>query len=91
MANYRPTGPVQPHKTQIETFVTERYCLYVVRSHRVHRVEIHHLPWPLQPAQAEFQINTMGRRAGIDLPPDQPLLQFAKMLEVFVFAPEELR
>jgi uncharacterized protein len=89
--NYRATGPAAPRKTAIETFLTERYCLYVVRSGRVHRLEIHHLPWPLRPAQAEFQINSMAQRAGIELPAQQPLLQFAKFLEVFIFAPEELR
>lgn len=88
--SYRPTGPVAPQKTDIEKFFTERYCLYVVRSGRVHRLEIHHLPWPLQPAQAEFQINTMAQPAGIELPPQPPLLQFARFLEVFIFAPEEL-
>ncbi len=89
--SYGPTGPVAPQKASIETFLTERYCLYVVRSGRVHRLEIHHLPWPLQPAQADFETNTMAQRAGIELPPAQPLLQFAKLLEVFVFAPEEVR
>jgi len=89
--SYGPTGPVASQKAPIETFLTERYCLYTVRSRRVHRLEIHHLPWPLQPAQADFEINTMAQRAGIELPPAQPLLQFAKLLEVFVFAPEEVR
>jgi uncharacterized protein YqjF (DUF2071 family) len=70
--------------------VTERYCLYVVRLGRVHRIEIHHLPWPLQPAQAEFQVNTIAQASGISLPQQTPILQFARMLEVFIFAPEEL-
>jgi uncharacterized protein len=88
---YGPTGRTTPQKTALETFLTERYCLYVVRSGHVHRLEIHHLPWPLQPARAEFEVNTMAQRAGIELPAEPPLLNFAKILDVFIFAPEELR
>lgn len=90
VARYRPTGPASQNKTDLERFVTERYCLYLVRRGRVHRVQIHHLPWPLQPAEAEFQVNTMARVNGIELPLEQPILQFSKLLEVYIFAPEEL-
>jgi len=89
-ARYRATGSVSQHKTDLERFVTERYCLYVVRSGIVHRIQIHHLPWPLQPAEAEFEVNTMAALNGIELPPERPILQFAKFLEVYVFPPERL-
>lgn len=91
IASYRPTGPVSQNKTDLERFVTERYCLYVVRSGRIHRIQIHHLAWPLQPAEADFKVNTMGIVHGIELPQERPLLQFSKFLEVYIFAPEELR
>ena len=90
IGHYRPTGPVSRNKTDLETFVTERYCLYVVRRGRIHCVQIHHLPWPLQPAQAEFGLNTMAQASGIELPSEKPILQFAKFLEVFIFPPEEI-
>jgi uncharacterized protein YqjF (DUF2071 family) len=90
IAGYRATGPVTDRKTDLEYFVTERYCLYVVRLGRIHRVQIHHLPWPLQPAEAEFPVNTMAQAHSIHLPPEKPMLQFAKFLEVYVFAPEDL-
>jgi hypothetical protein len=90
IGNYRPTGPVSPDKTDLEMFVTERYCLYVVRRGRIHRVQIHHLPWPLQPAEADFEVNTMAEVSGIVLPLEKPILQFAKVLEVFIFPPEEV-
>ena len=90
IARYGPTGPVSPHKTDLEIFVTERYCLYVVRRGRTYRVQIHHLPWPLQPAQAEFEVNTMAEASGIALPPEKAILQFSKLLEVFIFPPEEI-
>jgi uncharacterized protein len=90
VATYRPVGPVSLNKTDLERFVTERYCLYVVRSGRIHRIQIHHLPWPLQPAEAEFRVNTMAAVHGIELPREKPVLQFSKFLEVYVFAPEEI-
>src|SRR3954467_4416338 len=90
IARYHATGPVTDRKTDFEYFVTERYCLYVVRLGRIHRVQIHHLPWPLQPAEAEFPVNTMAQAHSIQLPADEPMLQFAKFLEVYVFAPEDL-
>jgi len=89
-ATYRTTGPVAQRKTDLERFVTERYCLYVVRSRIVHRIQIHHLPWSLQPAEAEFEVNTMATLNGMELPAEKPILQFAKFLEVYIFAPERL-
>ena len=90
IARYRATGPASTQKSDLERFVTERYCLYVVRLGRAHRIQIHHLPWPLQPAEAEFKINTMAKASGIDLPPEKPMLQFAKCLDVLIFPPESM-
>ncbi|PYY13549.1 MAG: hypothetical protein DMG61_12975 [Acidobacteria bacterium] len=90
IARYRAMGGVSPNKSDLERFVTERYCLYTVRAGKVQRIEIHHLPWPLQPAEAEFEVNTMAEAQGLKLPPEKPVMQFAKVLEVFIFAPEEL-
>jgi len=87
---YGPIGPISARKSSLEQFVTERYCLYAVRRGRVHRVEIHHLPWPLQPAEAEFQVNTMAQANRLALSPGPPVLQFAKELVVYVFATEEI-
>lgn len=90
LTTYRPTGPVSEGKTELERFLTERYCLYVLRSGHVHRIQIHHLPWPLQPAQADFRVNTMAAVHGIELPTEQPVLQFSKFLEVYIFPPEQI-
>ena len=77
---YRPIGPVQaPVPGTLEYFLTERYCLYTVdESFHVRRLDIHHLPWPLQAAEATFQKNTMADAAGIRLPSMAPLLHFSK-------------
>jgi uncharacterized protein len=90
VARYRATGGAWTQKSNLSQFVTERYCLYTAHRGRVQRIQIHHLPWPLQPAEAEFEVNTMAEAQGLKLPPEKPVLQFAKFLEVYIFAPETL-
>lgn len=83
---YRPCSPVQlPIAGTLEHFLTERYCLYTVRRRRVYRADIHHAPWPLQQAEADFHRNTMAAAAGILLSPTQPVLHFARELKVFIW------
>jgi uncharacterized protein YqjF (DUF2071 family) len=74
----------------LEAFLTERYCLYTVRGGRVFRAYIHHLPWKLQDAQAEFEVNTMAQAAGLDLPNEPPLLHFSRLLEVLIWWPQRV-
>jgi uncharacterized protein YqjF (DUF2071 family) len=89
---YRSVGAAQqPETGSLEYFLTERYCLYAVEAQRVYRGEIHHLPWPLQDAEAEIWRNTMAAAAGIELPDQKPLLHFASLMEVLVWAPERLK
>ena len=78
-AEYWPTGAARPPAAgSLEAFLTERYCLYAVDgASRVHRLEIHHPPWPLQPADARITENTMADAAGLPLPPSGPLLHYA--------------
>jgi uncharacterized protein YqjF (DUF2071 family) len=89
--DYQPTGDVfQAAPGSLEQFLVERYCLYSVQRRRLHRAEIHHLPWPLQPARAEITRNTMAEASGIALPDTPPLLHYARHLQVLVWAPQRL-
>ena len=90
---YGPTGPVQlAQPGSLERWLTERYCLYTAdRRGRLYRGEIHHAPWPLQPAAAEFAVNTMPRAHGIVLPATPPLLHFAHRLDVVVWPLRRVR
>ncbi|HEX4604797.1 MAG TPA: DUF2071 domain-containing protein [Candidatus Angelobacter sp.] len=90
-ARYWPTAtPRVREKESLEYFLTERYCLYTVDHGRVLRAYIHHAPWPLQDADAEFDINTMAQAAGIELPESKPLLHYSRVLEVLVWKPEKI-
>lgn len=79
---YRPLGPIEPaQKGSLEAFLTERYCLYTCDGQgRVFRGNIHHEPWPLQRAEAEIAVNTMGEPYGFDLS-GPPLLHYAETID----------
>jgi uncharacterized protein YqjF (DUF2071 family) len=89
-ARYRAVGPsFFSRQGTLEHFLTERYCLYALDGQgRLFRGEIHHPPWPLQRAEAEFERNTMAESLGIhlDLP---PLLHFARRQDVVVWPPRK--
>ena len=69
----------------LEWFLAERYCLYTLdERQRVHRADIHHPPWPLQPAQARFEANTMASPFGLALEGD-PLLHLAGRQDVAIW------
>lgn len=84
--SYRPISPVQlREKGSLADFLTARYCLYTTRKNQVYRCEIHHLPWPLQDAEAEIRQNTMTVAAGIGAPDSPPILHFSKRLDVLIW------
>jgi uncharacterized protein YqjF (DUF2071 family) len=87
---YRPRGAVYRAAAGTrDHFLTERYCLYTLDDHRgVWRGEIHHPPWPLQEASAEFELNTMTAPYGIELPAERPLLHFSARQDVVIWALE---
>lgn len=83
-ARYQPTGPVLSARPgTLEYFLTARYCLYAADAGgRVFRGEIDHADWPLQPAQAEVERNTMLAPLGLPPPADPPHLLFAAKIDV---------
>ncbi len=86
-ARYGPTAP--PRRVlpgSLEYFLTERYCLFAVDGRgQVYCGEILHAPWPLQPAEAEIEENTMLAPLGLRLPAHSPLLHFSARLDVLVW------
>jgi len=80
---YRPAGKVfHAPPDSLESFLTERYCLYSAKGERLYRCEIAHAPWPLQPAKATIGRNTMTRQLGFDVRGQEPLLHYADYQEV---------
>jgi uncharacterized protein len=85
-ADYGPSGPPLPIDSRsLERWLSERYCLYVVDGRgRPLRGEIHHPPWPLQPARATIEVNTMTLPLGIELGSD-PLLHYSRRQDVLIW------
>lgn len=85
-ARYGPSGPrLAIEDGSLERWLTERYCLYVVDGQgRALRGEIHHSPWPLQPAEATFDANTMAAPLGVELD-SAPLLHFSARQDVLIW------
>ncbi len=76
----------------LEHWLTERYCLYAaLQDGRVWSADIHHRPWPLQPAEATFDRNTIARAQGFELPPEAPLLHFSRRQDTLVWSPARVR
>ena len=88
VARYRPTGPVQKSAPgSLEHWLTERYCLFVMRGPKLFRLDIEHEPWPLQPATVEIQRNTMDEANGIALPATPPHVLYSARLDVVAHLP----
>jgi uncharacterized protein YqjF (DUF2071 family) len=79
-ARYRGAGSAR--RTDLERWLTERYCLYSTKEGRLFRGDIHHQPWPLESAEVEIETLDMTRLLGIELPPTPPLVHFAERLDV---------
>jgi uncharacterized protein YqjF (DUF2071 family) len=91
VGHYVPIADVQPPRPgSLEHWLVERYCLYAPHRGRLYRADIHHVPWPLQAAKAELDVNTMAEAAGIRLPDVAPLCHFAREIDVLVWLPERL-
>jgi uncharacterized protein len=85
---YQPASNArQPAQGSLERWLTERYCLYTIHKGHVYRAEIHHPPWLLEDATAEFAVNTMAAAAEIKLPNVAPQLQFSRRQDVLIWAP----
>lgn len=75
----------------IDHFLTERYCLYSVSgTGNTFRLEIHHRPWLLQPAEAELDARGMLSAAGLAPARGAPLLHFSSMQPTIGWAPERI-
>jgi len=80
---YRPIGDeYHARPGSFEHFMAERYCLYTVDEQlQLLRGDIHHRPWPLQPAAAEIDGNSMARPYGLELR-GEPRAHYAERVDV---------
>ena len=95
-ARYRGLGPTRKlaenRSGTLEYFLTERYNLFTSnRFGQPMRASIHHVPWPLEEAEAEIEQNDARRCGGIRLPDVPPVLHYSRRLAVYVWQLEQLQ
>jgi uncharacterized protein YqjF (DUF2071 family) len=92
-AKYRSLQPAPTPGASgtLEHFLTERYCLFTPHAGRILVGHIHHLPWPLESAEAEIILNELPAAHGIALPNRPPVLHFARELQVYLWSLQEDR
>lgn len=92
-ARYRAAGKgVRPAAGTLEHFLVERYCLYAVSpSGRAYRMDIHHRPWLIQPADADVDAAALLEADGIPQPASTPLLHYAPVQEMIAWLPDRVR
>jgi uncharacterized protein YqjF (DUF2071 family) len=82
-AQYSPAGEITDD--QLARWLAERYCAYTVDENaRPLRIDIHHPPWPLQPAQGELEAQGMADQIGIQLE-GEPLLHFSARQDTLIW------
>jgi uncharacterized protein YqjF (DUF2071 family) len=82
-AVYRPDGAVfTAEPGSLEHFLTERYCLYAQHEQKLYRADIHHRLWPLQPAQARIDLNTMPP---VKVPQGDTLVHYSARQDVVIW------
>lgn len=89
VAHYRPIAPIQDYASDsLDRWLSERYVLYAAnRRGRVFIGDINHVPWSLQPAEAEFEQNDMAHACGVPLIDKTPaLLHYVHHLDVIAWA-----
>ena len=95
-ARYRGLGPTrklaESRSGSLEYFLTERYCLFTRgRNGEPMRANVHHIPWPLEEAEAEIERNDLPAALGIRLPDQEPVLHYSRRLAVYEWQLERLK
>ena len=71
-------------KTNLDLWLTERYCLYLDRGSKTYIYEIHHLPWKLQKvALEEIQTNYLLGEINLNSKPDH--IQYSPGVKVIAW------
>jgi hypothetical protein len=95
-ARYRGLGPtsklMEGRSGTLEHFLMERSSLFTRnRAGQAVRANLHHIPWPLEEAEAEIDRNDLAKSIGIELPDIEPVLHYSRRLAVYVWPTELVR
>lgn len=77
----------QAVSTDLEQWLTERYCLWTKPVHQLLRLDIEHQPWKLKYVQGEIMENVMAPYLGKNFKSEKPIAHYAEMKKVRFFPP----
>ncbi len=63
--NYRLNGPLI-NKSELDKWLTERYCLYLIQKNKTFRYDIHHREWSISPIELKH-LNLTYQLGKLDL------------------------
>lgn len=89
---YRPEGePTPATPGTLEHFLAERYFLFAdTGGGRIQRGQVHHTPYPLQPATVLSWEESLCAACGVTRPDAEPLAHYASGVDVEIFDLEDL-
>lgn len=79
--------PQSAVSTELEKWLTERYCLWTKPGHQLLRLDIVHKPWKLKYVQGEISENTMAPYLGKNFKNEKPMAHYAEVKKVRFFPP----
>lgn len=95
-ARYRGLGPTrklaEARSGTLEYFLMERSSLFTRnRAGLAVRSNLHHVPSPLEEAEADIERNDLAQSIGLELPDIEPVLHYSRRLAVYVWPRELVR
>jgi len=81
---YRPiSDPREAEPGSLDSFLAENYRLYSADpAGRLHSIDVHHAPWPLQRAEAKLEAESLFRALGLDLGGGPSHLHYSRGVDV---------
>lgn len=86
VCDFEPAGETfEAASGSLESWLADRYALFLTHRGDVHRGDIKHAPWIFKNATANFQVNTIAEAAGLKLPDAAPHILYAASTDTFVW------
>lgn len=79
------SGPIQP--SPLETWLTERYCLWTKSKEQLYRIDIEHTSWELKYVKGEIYRNSMAAFLPYNLHLVEPLAHYGGLKKVRFYPP----
>lgn len=76
-------------KSELDLWLTERYCLYLDKGKKNYLYEIHHLPWELREVQV-LDLHTNYQVGSIDLNRKPDLIHYSPGVKVIAWSKKKL-